>query len=107
MGAGFLALWLSTWWAAAGPIALLMGFGTYLYHNTLQTHATQMAPETRGTAMACFAFCFFTGQSIGVSLAGYAFDHLGRGPLLLSPAVVLPLAGWTFARALRKRSQAA
>jgi predicted MFS family arabinose efflux permease len=88
-------------------VAFVVGFGTYQYHNTLQTHATQKAPETRGTAMACFAFCFFTSQAIGVSLAGYAFDHLGRGVLLLSPALVLPLAGWTFACALRKRAQAA
>jgi len=83
MGAGYLGWWLLPWGWAAAPVAFFVGFGTYLYHNTLQTHATQMAPETRGTAMACFAFCFFTGQSIGVSLAGYAFDHLGRGPLLL------------------------
>ncbi|MDB5881747.1 MAG: major facilitator superfamily protein 11 [Ramlibacter sp.] len=107
MGVGYFAWWLLPWGIAAAPVALLIGFGTYLYHNTLQTHATQMAPETRGTAMACFAFCLFMGQAIGVSLAGYAFDHLGPGPLLLSPAVVLPLTAWTFARALRKRSQAA
>ncbi|HWI79618.1 MAG TPA: MFS transporter [Ramlibacter sp.] len=107
MGAGYFAWWLLPWGLAAAPVALLVGFGTYLYHNTLQTHATQMAPETRGTAMACFAFCLFMGQAIGVSLAGYAFDHLGRGPLLLSPAVVLPLAGWTFFRELRRRALAA
>lgn len=107
MGAGYFAWWLMPWGLAAAPVALLVGFGTYLYHNTLQTHATQMAPETRGTAMACFASCLFMGQAIGVSLAGYAFDHLGRGPLLLLPALVLPLAGWTFARALRRRAQAA
>lgn len=107
MGAGYFAWWLSPWGLAAAPVALLVGFGTYLYHNTLQTHATQMAPEIRGTAMACFAFCLFMGQAIGVSLAGYAFDHLGGGAFLLSSAVVLPLAGGTFARALRRRAQAA
>ena len=48
-----------------------------------------------------FAFCLFVGQAIGVTLAGYAFDHLGHGPLLLAPALALPLAGWGFARALR------
>jgi predicted MFS family arabinose efflux permease len=106
MGAGYLALWLSPLGLAAGPIALLLGFGTYLYHNTLQTHATQMVPAARGTAMACFAFCLFTSQAVGVSLAGYAFDHFGSAPMLLMPALVLPLAGWTFARSLRRRAQA-
>lgn len=103
MGAGFLAWWLSPLWALAGPIALLVGFGTYLYHNTLQTHATQMAPSVRGTSVALFAFCLFAGQAIGVTLAGYAFDHLGHAPLLLAPALALPLAGWGFAHALRSR----
>jgi predicted MFS family arabinose efflux permease len=107
MGTGYLAWWLLPWGWTAAPVAFFVGFGTYLYHNTLQTHGTQMAPESRGTAMASFAFCFFMGQAIGVSLAGYAFDHLGYGALLLTPALVLPLAGWTFARALRIRAQTA
>ena len=107
MGAGYLAWWGAPVGWLAGPIALVVGFGTYLYHNTLQTHATQMVPATRGTAMACFAFCLFTGQAIGVSLAGYAFDHVGPAPLLLVPALVLPLTGWVFARALHRRALAA
>ena len=103
MGASFLALLMSPFWQLAAPIALLLGFGTYLYHNTLQTHATQMAPAVRGTSVALFAFCLFTGQAIGVSVAGFLFDHFGPAPLLLAPAVALPLAGWGFARALRRR----
>ena len=89
-------------WVAA-PIALAVGFGTYLYHNTLQTNATQMMPAVRGTAVALFAFCLFFGQAIGVSWAGYAFDHVGAAPLLLVPALGLPLAGWGFARAMHRR----
>ncbi|MCY1168863.1 sugar efflux transporter [compost metagenome] len=100
MGAGFLGLWVSPLPLAAGPLALLTGFGTYLYHNTLQTHATQMVPAFRGTSVALFAFCLFGGQAIGVSMAGYIYDHLGYTPMLLVPALVLPLAGWGFARAL-------
>jgi predicted MFS family arabinose efflux permease len=104
IGAGFLAWWLSPLGWLAGPIALLVGFGTYLFHNTLQTHATQMVPAARGTAVALFAFCLFVGQAIGVSLSGYAFDHIGPAPLLLAPALALPLVGWWFARALRRRA---
>ena len=44
MGAGYLAWWGSPLGWVAGPIALVVGFGAYLFHNTLQTHATQMAP---------------------------------------------------------------
>ena len=104
MGAGFLAWLLLPFWQLAGPIALLVGFGTYLYHNTLQTHATQMAPAVRGTAVSLFAFCLFVGQAIGVTVAGSLFDHIGPTPFLLLPALALPLAGWGFAHALRRRS---
>lgn len=104
MGAGFLAWRLSPFWQLAGPIALLVGFGTYLLHNTLQTHATQMAPAARGTAVSLFAFCLFVGQALGVTLAGGLFDHVGATPLLLLPALTLPLAGVAFARALHRRA---
>jgi predicted MFS family arabinose efflux permease len=105
MGAGEL-LWLVSpvAWTVA-PVALAIGFGTYLYHNTLQTHATQMTPSARGTAVALFAFSLFFGQAVGVSLAGYAFDHLGRIAMLLGPAIALPLAGCAFSRALRTRAE--
>ncbi len=103
MGAGFVAWLVVPFWQLAGPIALLVGFGTYLYHNTLQTHATQMAPTVRGTSVALFAFCLFAGQAIGVSGAGFLLDHYGPAPLLLVPALALPLAGWGFAAALKRR----
>ena len=104
MGAGFLCWWLSPWAWTAGVVALAVGFGTYLFHNTLQTHATQMTPAARGTAVSVFASCLFLGQAAGVALAGYAFDHLGHAALLVVPALGLPLAGWLFARAVQRRA---
>jgi predicted MFS family arabinose efflux permease len=106
IGVAFLALWILPWWGLAGPLALLMGFGTYLYHNTLQTHATQMVPAIRGTSVALFAFCLFAGQALGVTLAGMAVDRLGFAPVLIAPALALPAAGAWFARALRRRAEA-
>jgi len=103
MGLSWLGLYLSPLFWLAAPISLLLGFGTYLYHNTLQTNATQMVPSARGTAVAMFAFCFFFGQAIGVSWAGFAFDRFGAAPLLLVPAAGLAAAGWLFARAMAKR----
>ena len=104
MGFGFLAWWISAWPLLAGPIALVVGFGTFLYHNTLQTHATQMSPAARGTSVAVFASFLFTGQALGVTAAGYVVDHFGFAPVLLSAAIALPVAGWGFARALRRRA---
>lgn len=106
MGAGFLAWYASPIAWLAAPVALVVGFGTYLFHNTLQTNATQMAPTMRGTSLALFAFAFFNGQAIGVWLAGFAFDHGGALPLLVVPAVALPAVGWAFARASQRRAPA-
>jgi predicted MFS family arabinose efflux permease len=102
MGTGYFAWLLSPVVWTAAPVSLLVGFGTYLYHNTLQTHATQMTPTARGTAVALFASCLFVGQAIGVSLSGWAFDHLGLAALLLPPGILLPVAGMLFAHALRR-----
>ena len=100
MGLGFVGWYLAPVAWVAGPVALATGFGTYLLHNTLQTNATQMAPATRGSAMALFAFCFFVGQASGVTLAGFAYDHGGPAPLLLVPAALLPLMALNFSRGL-------
>lgn len=107
MGLGFAGWYFTPVAWLAAPIALAVGFGTYLFHSTLQTHGTQMAPAMRGTGMALFASCFFLGQALGAWLAGTAYDHAGALPLLLVPAAVLPLTCWAFERALRRRAPAA
>lgn len=104
VGLGYLAFLLSPSSWTAGPVALAVGIGTYLFHNTLQTHATQMAPAVRGSAVAIFAFCLFAGQAVGVTLAGLAFDHGGPAWLLLPTVVGIPLAAWAFARALQRHT---
>ena len=48
---------------------VLSGVSFYMFHNTLQTNGTQMAPEARGAGMALFALCLFLGQAIGVPIA--------------------------------------
>ena len=102
MGASYFVLWLSPPWLFVAPIALALGFGTYLFHNTLQTHATQMAPAMRGTAVALFAACLFAGQAIGVTASGWTVDHIGYAPMLIVAALAMPLTAWGFAAALRR-----
>jgi predicted MFS family arabinose efflux permease len=106
MGASYLALWLSPPWPFVAPIALALGFGTYLFHNTLQTHATQMAPAMRGTSVALFSACLFAGQALGVTASGWTIDHLGYAPMLVAAALATPLTGWGFSVALRRRAHA-
>lgn len=47
--------WRATPGEAAGLVILMHGIGYYMLHNTLQTNATQLAPEVRGTAVSLFA----------------------------------------------------
>ena len=90
-------------WLAV-PACLLMGTGFYMLHNTLQTHATQMAPERRGAAVALFSLAYFGGQTAGVTAAGIAADVAGTGGVILVAAgAVLMVATGFERRALRPR----
>jgi predicted MFS family arabinose efflux permease len=88
---------------AAVPLTIAAGLGFYMLHNTLQTHATQMAPEARGLAVACFATAFFLGQAAGVSVAAPAFDYAGARPLFVGSGLILLLLGAAFSIALRRK----
>ena len=58
-----------------GAGCLLTGLGFYMLHNTLQTQATQMVPEARGSAVTLFACMLFFGQSTGVLIAAQSVDR--------------------------------
>ena len=59
IGLSYLALGLApAWWIA--PFAVIaIGLGFYMLHNTLQTNATQMSPQARGTAVAIFSSALY------------------------------------------------
>ena len=77
-----------------------------MMHNTLQLHATQMAPESRGAALALFAFCLFTGQSAGVGLSSLVVDARGTVPVFLAAGAGLALLAFFFQRRLGARRSA-
>jgi len=83
---------------------VLSGVSFYMFHNTLQTHGTQMAPEARGASMALFALCLFLGQAAGVPIAAPIVDRWGAPPVFWAAAIVLPLLAFWFAAAIRKRT---
>jgi len=97
---GFTLIALVPSLAVALAALAILGFGFYMLHNSLQTEATQMIPEARGTALAMFAAMLFIGQAAGVAIAGPFFDKVGGPPLYLVAACVLPLIAARFARAL-------
>jgi predicted MFS family arabinose efflux permease len=90
------------------PVAIMAsGLGFYMVHNTLQTNATQMTPEARGTAVAIFSSALYIGQTVGVAAGGIVFDRFTAVPLFLSAAVVLLCLGLWLARQLKRRKAAA
>jgi len=97
-------------WAPGAGLAavacLVAGLGFYGLHNTLQTNATQMAPERRGAAMALFASLFFLGQSFGVAVAGVLVERAGTTTVLVAAGIAMLPVGLAFAalRAARDRS---
>ncbi|MEM8949357.1 MAG: MFS transporter [Pseudomonadota bacterium] len=97
LGIAFLPL-------AALPLALFsLGLGIYMLHNTLQTNATQMAPEARGLAVSTFANALFLGQAAGITANGFLVDGYGFAPSYLIAAIGLLILGLAFARLLDRR----
>ncbi|MEO8164242.1 MAG: MFS transporter [Betaproteobacteria bacterium] len=93
-------------WQATIPVIVLAGFAFYMFHNTLQTRATEMAPQMRGTAIAVFAFCLFMGQASGVAACGAVIRFLRYGWTFALGGMGLALLGiWFAARIERPRGQ--
>ncbi len=90
-------------WQAAIPVFVAAGFGFYMFHNTLQTRATEMAPRARGTAIAVFAFSLFMGQAAGVALCGLAIAALDYRWTFAICGAGLMLLGLRFAMRLAAR----
>jgi predicted MFS family arabinose efflux permease len=104
LGLAYLTLALApVWWAA--PLAVtLVGLGFYMLHNTLQTNATQMSPEARGTAVGVFSAALYIGQTVGVAAFAFAVDRVGTPSVFATVAVLLPLLALWFSARLRRRA---
>ena len=86
------------------PFAITgIGLGYYMLHNTLQTNATQMTPQARGTAVAIFSSALYLGQTLGVAVNGFIFDQFTAVPVFVIAAAGLLTLGLWFAGVLRRR----
>jgi predicted MFS family arabinose efflux permease len=92
---GLLMIAVSTHPWLAMLACLLAGMGFYMLHNTLQTQATQMAPESRGTAVSLFACVLFLGQSLGVlAMAWFADQGSLAWAIVVVAFAILALGAW-------------
>ncbi len=90
--------------ADLAPFAITgIGLGYYMLHNTLQTNATQMTPQARGTAVAIFSSALYLGQTLGVAVNSFVFDRFTAVPVFVIAAAGLLALGLWFARVLKQR----
>ena len=96
MSACYFGLALAPSWQFCVPVLIVCGFGFYVMHNTLQTLATELAPDARGTAVSLFAFSLMIGQGAGVALLGTIIDRFGYSAAFSVTATAVALLGWWF-----------
>ncbi|MGI9524640.1 MAG: MFS transporter [Hyphomicrobiaceae bacterium] len=79
-----------------------LGLGFYSVHNSLQTQATELAPENRGAAVSLHAFFFFVGHAIGPAFYGLVLAFVGIRPFAVAMVFVVPVLVFALAAALEK-----
>lgn len=104
LGGCYFALTLVPAWWLSVPVLVLAGLGFYMFHNTMQTKATELSPEARGTAVSLWVFMLFVGQGIGVTLFGALIDGPGYDAAFLVGGLGVAVLGVWFAGRLRSHA---
>ena len=82
--------------------SILSGVGFSMFHNTMQAHATEMAPSVRGICMSLFAGTLFAGQSLGVLIATRMIEWVGMVGVMAVAGLILLLLGFIFPTLMRR-----
>ena len=93
---GFIALTaivLSADWMYTVPCTISLGIAFYLVHNTVQTKATEVAPDSRASAIALYASAWGAGQALGAAAAGAAVVFIGYVPTIAGFGLGFALLG--------------
>jgi len=88
------------WQLQAGNF-ILMGWGFYMIHGSLQVFASELSVEARASALSLHSFFFFMGQTIGPIAYGFGILNVGKIPTLLASSVIIVVLGFICARFLR------
>lgn len=89
----FAAIVAADDWRYAVPSTFGLGLAFYLVHNTIQTKASEVAPDARGSAIALYASAWAVGQAAGVAALGIAVAWTGYVPAILAAALGFALLG--------------
>jgi predicted MFS family arabinose efflux permease len=91
LGLGSVGLEVS--WPSQMASMMVLGFGFFLLHNSVQTEVTELAPSARASAFSLHAFSFFLGQALGPILYGLALPAIGPSVSLGAGAAIVFGAG--------------
>ena len=91
--AGFIGFVLAPQWSLTVPCTIALGVAFYMIHNTVQTKATEVAPDARGSAVALYATGWALGQAIGVGAVGLAVAAVGYAPAIMACGAGFGLLG--------------
>ena len=101
-----LAMLVAAWsasWQLTAAFMLMGGFCFFMLHNTIQTLATQMAPNSRGLGVSIFASALFLGQALGVLFASLLIPHWGSSAVIGVGAAMMASVGVALHRQLLRR----
>jgi predicted MFS family arabinose efflux permease len=71
-----------------------LGFSFYMLHNTLQTKASEMSPEMRGSGLALYSSGWAMGQALGVAAMGLAIGLADYGAAIILFGAGYFALGW-------------
>ena len=98
LGLGTLGLEVS--WTVQMLSMVVLGFGFFLLHNSVQTEVTELAPSARASSFSLHAFSFFMGQALGPVVYGIALPTVGTTISVAGGAAILAIAGVMASRLL-------
>jgi predicted MFS family arabinose efflux permease len=90
----YLAILVTPLWPLVGLCTMGLGFAFYAMHNTLQTKATEMAPQSRATGMSLFSMFWAAGQATGAALMGAGVAAFGYASMIASFAIAYAALGF-------------
>jgi predicted MFS family arabinose efflux permease len=91
-------------WGTQMAFMMVLGFGFFLLHNSVQTEVTELAPSARASSFSLHSFSFFLGQALGPMVYGVALPLAGATLSLAGGAAVLVVTGVLASVLLRPRT---
>ena len=97
---GLASVGLDVSWQAQMASMVVLGFGFFLLHNSVQTEVTELAPSARASSFSLHSFSFFMGQALGPMVYGIALPAIGATISLALGAGILAMTGITASQLL-------